>query len=225
MTIDGPPGYWAVNNHDPDCQPSGRPEIHANWLTARESLAVDMASWAAFVDGQTDRADQREGWPTVTERVEEVIGGELARLQPGSDFTATFVDNATALERAPSPSSTYRPSPCSRPARTRRLQATAHWVDRLGPMPEDPAGRLQWGKRAGTILDGPDTGRAAGAVSRARPLRSAGGATRRFRREMSYGAGGNRQGQVALDAQHRQVSGTIQLANQSASGPSRRTPK
>jgi len=99
MTIDWPPGYWAVNNHDPDCQPSGRPEIHANWLTARESLAVDMASWAAFVDGQTERADQREGWPTMTERVEEVIGGELARLQPGSDFTAPFIDNATPLKR------------------------------------------------------------------------------------------------------------------------------
>jgi hypothetical protein len=99
MTNDGLSEYWAVNNHAPDCLPSGRPEIHADWLSARESLAVDMASWAAFVDGQADRVNRSEGRPTMTERVEEVIGGELAGLQPGSDFTATFTDNATPFER------------------------------------------------------------------------------------------------------------------------------
>ncbi len=99
MTTDEPAEYWAVNNHQPDCLPTGRSEIHADWTIARESLAGDMASWAAFVDGHADRVHRDEGRPTMTERVDQVIGDELAGLQPGSDFTTTFVDDATHLER------------------------------------------------------------------------------------------------------------------------------
>jgi len=77
MTIGEPVEYWAVNNHDPDDQPTGRPEIHADWTAARDSLATDLASWAAYVDGKADRVHRGDRWPTMTERVHEVIGDEL----------------------------------------------------------------------------------------------------------------------------------------------------
>ena len=150
MTIGGPADYWAVNNHDPDSQPTGRPEIHAAWTAARDSLATDMADWAAFVDARADRVHRGEGWPTMTERVDEVIGGELAHLQPGSAYAATFVDDATPHERT----FTLQPIaaiPTLEAGDDQNLPQPGHWVDRLGPVPEDPATRLEWAERAGTV--------------------------------------------------------------------------
>jgi len=149
MTIGEPAEYWAVNDHDPDDQPTGRPEIHEDWAAARESLATDMASWAAYVDGKANRVHGGEGWPTMTGRVDEVTV-ELANLQPGSDFTATFVDDATPHERT----FTLQPIPdipTLDAAHDQDVRQAAHWVDRLGPVPEDPAARLEWAERAGTI--------------------------------------------------------------------------
>lgn len=99
MTVDEPAEYWTVNNHQPDCQPAGRPEIHADWTAARGSLAGDMASWAAFVDDLADCVHRGEDRPTMTERVDQFLGNVLAGLQPGSDLTVTFADEATSLQR------------------------------------------------------------------------------------------------------------------------------
>lgn len=132
MTSDEPADYWAVNNHAPDSEPTGRPEIHAGWTAARESLAADMANWAAHVDGQADRVHRGDGGPTMTERVDKVIGDELANLRPGSAHTTTFLDEATLYERtftlAPMPS-----IPTFDAAPEKDRQRAAHWVDRLGP--------------------------------------------------------------------------------------------
>ena len=150
MTIDELAGYWAVNNHAPEGHPTGRSEIHADWTTARESLAGDMAVWAAYVDGHAAGVPAAEGWLTMTERVEEVISDELAGLPPGADFTVTLVDDATPHERI----FTLQPMaaiPTLDAAQHQDQQQLASWVDRLGPVPEDPAARLEWAERAGAV--------------------------------------------------------------------------